>query len=255
MKDKLKVLFAILSSICVILVLLITSIDYHAFNTSFYESEYASMETAKEIGMTQKDLMRSTKTLLDYLHDDRDDIDVSAHIKGNKREVFNEKEAMHMVDVKALYQNVLSLRMIALIGGAIMLIYLFVRFKSKALITLSYRYMQVAIVFLILIAALSIWAICDFYTFWTSFHQLFFTNDLWLLNPATDVMINMFPQDFFFHMVLRIVLTFALFFIALFGLSLWYVKRWMKVEGLTNTDKKTPLQSSSTSDTIVTSKE
>lgn len=48
----------------------------------------------------------------------------------------------------------------------------------------------------------------DFNGFWTTFHQLFFTNDLWLLNPATDLMINLFPEAFFSHLVIRILLWF-----------------------------------------------
>jgi uncharacterized membrane protein len=43
---------------------------------------------------------------------------------------------------------------------------------------------------------------------------LFFNNDLWLLDPATDVMINMFPEEFFYDMAIGIVWR-ALLFIAL----------------------------------------
>ena len=37
----------------------------------------------------------------------------------------------------------------------------------------------------------------DFDVLFTRFHHLLFTNDLWLLDPATDAMIRMLPEAFF----------------------------------------------------------
>jgi integral membrane protein (TIGR01906 family) len=44
----------------------------------------------------------------------------------------------------------------------------------------------------------------DFYKYFTVFHEIFFTNDLWLLDPAADRLINIFPQDFFTDMAFSI---------------------------------------------------
>lgn len=230
MREKTKTLLAIIASVSAILVILISSIDFHAFNRSFYDSEYKEMETAHDIGMTQSDLMKSTNTLLDYLQDDRDDIKVRVPIKGNKEEVFNVKEEMHMIDVKNLYQNVLSLRLISFGLLILSLSWLFIRLKKKAWDTLAYRFIQVSIAFVIILVGLGIVALCDFTMFWTAFHQIFFTNDLWILNPATDIMINMFPQDFFFHMVMRITITFVLIYGTLIIGSIVYIKKWIKRE-------------------------
>ena len=37
----------------------------------------------------------------------------------------------------------------------------------------------------------------DFNALFIRFHELVFTNDLWLLDPATDAMIRMLPEPFF----------------------------------------------------------
>lgn len=66
---------------------------------------------------------------------------------------------------------------------------------------------------------LSFWASIDFTNFWISFHELFFTNDLWLLNPMTDLMIQMFPETFFFDMVIQIIVVFFATFSILLILS------------------------------------
>ena len=44
----------------------------------------------------------------------------------------------------------------------------------------------------------------DFNTAFTVFHEIFFTNDLWLFDPAEDYMIRMLPEVFFYDMALRI---------------------------------------------------
>ena len=38
------------------------------------------------------------------------------------------------------------------------------------------------------------------------FHEISFNNNLWLLNPETDNLIKLFPLEFFYDFVLKIVL-------------------------------------------------
>ncbi|MGB4393229.1 MAG: DUF1461 domain-containing protein, partial [Bacillota bacterium] len=44
----------------------------------------------------------------------------------------------------------------------------------------------------------------DFTRWWTAFHLVTFDNDLWRLDPATDWLIRIFPEEFFFAAVKRI---------------------------------------------------
>ena len=57
-------------------------------------------------------------------------------------------------------------------------------------------------------AVIGIWAAVDFNNFWVSFHHVFFTNDLWMLDPAESRMIRMFQEAFFADMVGRILAWF-----------------------------------------------
>ena len=59
-------------------------------------------------------------------------------------------------------------------------------------------------------------------TFFTKFHELFFNNDYWIFNSATDPIIDLLPDEFFLHcciMILGIILAFAAVCIIL------YIKR------------------------------
>ena len=61
--------------------------------------------------------MNATNTLLDYMQDKRDDIIVVEKVNGNEREIFDERETLHMVDVKNLYLNAMKTRTILLVGS------------------------------------------------------------------------------------------------------------------------------------------
>ena len=50
----------------------------------------------------------------------------------------------------------------------------------------------------------------DFNKYFLLFHEMFFSNDLWLLNPETDLLIRMLPEGFFLDMVVRIGIIFLL---------------------------------------------
>ena len=52
------------------------------------------------------------------------------------------------------------------------------------------------------------------------FHQIFFDNDLWILDPATDLLINIVPEPFFMDTALYIVLLFGASMLLLFAVSL-----------------------------------
>ena len=60
----------------------------------------------------------------------------------------------------------------------------------------------------------------NFNKYFTYFHEIFFTNDLWLLNPETDVLIQMLPLEFFYSIATKISTMFILevIILALIGL-------------------------------------
>lgn len=219
---------AFIAAVTLVFIILITSIDINCFDRSFYQSEYKQLDTAQELGMTENDLFLATNTLLDYLQDKRDDIDVSVSVKGSEGPAFNSKEASHMVDVRGLYHFAMILRNICMILFVVSIIYLIVRLKKDMLTLFSISFMKSAVLIAVFMSMLAGWAFVDFDAFWTTFHHIAFRNDLWLLNPATDLMINLFPSDFFFQLVFRIVAVFGTSFIAIFAGCYLYLRSQLK---------------------------
>ena len=56
---------------------------------------------------------------------------------------------------------------------------------------------------------LSLAFIGDFTQGFTAFHHIFFDNDLWILDPRTDLLINIVPEPFFVDTAARIGLLFG----------------------------------------------
>jgi integral membrane protein (TIGR01906 family) len=50
----------------------------------------------------------------------------------------------------------------------------------------------------------------DFTEAFIKFHELAFSNDLWMLDPRTDYLVAIFPEGFWFDAVIRIATTSAI---------------------------------------------
>ena len=99
-------LLRILSAVCgtfVVLGIILNCVNFFCFQKSFYQREYQKLDTAEQIGMSGADLQAATDALLDYLRGRREDLHVQAIIGGQQREVFNQREILHMADVRTLY--------------------------------------------------------------------------------------------------------------------------------------------------------
>ena len=100
---------------------MLTVVDVLCFDRGVYTKEYAKNGTAEYMQMSDEDLEHTTDVLLAYLKDERDDLYVKAVVDGTEREVFDQREKLHMIDVKALYQNAMTFRTAAAVIGAVLL--------------------------------------------------------------------------------------------------------------------------------------
>lgn len=200
-----------LAWVLLIVSVFLTIVDVCCFDRAFYEKEYAKNETAEVIDISEEELMKVTNHLLDYLLDTEEDLRISAVIAGKDRNVFDERDTAHMVDVKVLYQNAMTVRKLCFAGALGLFVYVIVSMKKEALLPLASSYYKALGLFLAACAAVLIASAIDFDALWRLFHHIFFSNDLWLLDPAVSVLINMVPLQFFYDLVAKIVVMFVAF--------------------------------------------
>lgn len=79
-------------------------------------------------------------------------------------------------------------------------------------------------IFLLLAALLGAVVATDFSNAFVTFHHIFFDNDLWILDPSVDMLVNIVPEGFFFDTALRILLIFAGTLLLLCAVSFFYLR-------------------------------
>jgi len=200
------------------IVLVLSALQMTAFNLDFYREQYTHRATADLIGVSQNDLLTVTQVLLDYTSGVRSDMNVSVVVEGVDQPYYNQREIDHMVDVRNLYLNVIQIRNILALF-AVFNLSLLVIFKRKLVVKeLQFGLTWVSIALGSLLLVIGSFAVINFEAFWTAFHKIFFSNDLWLLDPNTDRLINMVPEGFFIDLIVMIVTHFGLALLSLFTL-------------------------------------
>ncbi len=200
------------------IVLILSVLQFTAFNLDFYREQYNSRGTAESIGVSDSDLILVTEVLLDYTSGQREDLNVVVSVNGVMQNFYNQREVDHMIDVRVLYMAVLQIRDILLIFGFINLLSLVLMYKKKTIPLLQFGLTWVSVAFGTVLLVLGTFAILDFDTFWTAFHKVFFSNDLWLLDPYTDNLVNLVPERFFIDLIMMIFTHFSLALLTLFTL-------------------------------------
>ncbi|MDD2481694.1 MAG: TIGR01906 family membrane protein [Lutispora sp.] len=208
----------IVSVLVLPLLILLTSMELITFNVNYYKTEYEKHDISKKLSIEESDLMDSTAKLLDYLRDDRKDLDFKAKIDGKEQDFFSSRDKMHMVDVKNLFiigriiRNVIFI--VLLLISAIFIYNKNIRFDIGNFLLTSSIVGVLPIVILVILINI------DFYKYFTIFHEIFFTNDLWLLDPNADRLVNIFPESFFFDTAIKIIMYYLIVQLVLFILSM-----------------------------------
>ena len=150
--------------------------------------------------------------------------ELNAYLTGSgelKTDFFNEREKLHLKDVKDLIWNVFFVFYAILFLLVILLCYFIISKKIKiiweSLYTSGLISFGVVAVFLLV-------SILNFNWLFTWFHLLSFNNELWLL-PRDSRLVNMFPSGFFSGMFTRILVYSGLTGIGLI-IAGWVIRKF-----------------------------
>ncbi len=123
---------------------------------------------------------------------------LALNVNGSLQPAFNERELAHLDDCFRLFALLRKVRrrlipwaVLLIVGGAYLLND---RRGARRVAWLS------PLILLIPLGAFALWATVDFDGAFVFFHRVLFTNDLWLLDPRTDLLIRICPQGMFEQM-------------------------------------------------------
>lgn len=127
---------------------------------------------------------------------------LEVEVFGEVQPAFNARELTHMEDCRQLFILLRQVRNAALAAGLGLLVLGAPLCRDRRWFLRASWIAPLAL--LVPLALFALWAAADFNSAFSFFHKLLFTNDLWLLNPETDLLIRICPASMFANMGLRI---------------------------------------------------
>ena len=197
---------AVIMMFLLIGVLLLTSFQVAIYGDSqyrFYEREYKKYQVADSLNMTMDNIMDVTDQMMAYLIGNKAELSVITDVDGETQDFFNEQDRFHMGEVKELFLGGLKIRNIMLVAVLLILILLAAR-KADIIKLLPRAYFVTLGITGVITVVLGGLFASDFDKYFRIFHEIFFDNDQWMFDPATDYMIRMLPEGFFYDFVFRI---------------------------------------------------
>ncbi|MEG3581919.1 MAG: TIGR01906 family membrane protein [Chloroflexota bacterium] len=208
-----KSLFITITSLLLPVILVITSLDILVRYDLIYEYNMESNDTPLQTGLSEETLRDTNDKIRDYFYGDQELLDVA---------IYSSKEILHMQDVKSLINFIFNFGRICSIIFCIFSFVLFYYFSVQLVSIFKYS----LYLFSCLLIFLGLGFIFLFNQIFLIFHQISFTNDLWILNPETDFLLIMFPESFFRDVAIMIVVLAILINLLLF-LSIRKLKQYI----------------------------
>ena len=206
-KNRMKpaAVFGFLLAWMLILFVLAAAIYGMAGNAGLITDEMLRHAPPGDTGLPETDYPGVGRMITDYLTGRRTDFQYyRSDAEGNSYACFRKHEADHMADCRGLIRLAGTLRWIT---GGITLILLgtgpLMRAARKTFAQGVLRGLEIAAAAGLLIL---IWAAVDFDGLFVTFHRLAFTNDGWLLDTRTDLLIRLMPVSFFVSLGARLLL-------------------------------------------------
>jgi len=210
-------------------VLLLTASLSLAVNTEWLQHYGFEKYGISEVtGLARAELDKAAAGLIDYFNSGDESISLTVVKDGEPFELFNEREAGHLRDVKELihlgYRVLLGTFVYALAFAGVSLFW----WRDRA--RLGWGLVGGGALTLVLMIAIGLVIVFNFDQFFLQFHLISFANDLWMLDPTTDYLIMMFPRGFWFDAALFCAIVTAVLALILGGTGWWLKRRDRRAE-------------------------
>lgn len=196
-----KKLYYIIISICIFFSILISSIFITTYDKSFYIKQFQINNTYENSMVLSRNISPNfvAKEVISYLKGDINNL--------NRSGIFTNEEIIHMKDVKNLF---IASKYVFLLLLTITVLTAIYTIRKYSLYDFLKNVIKYFILTSIIIIGIFFIAFLNFNESFTIFHEILFTNDYWLLDPDTSIIINIMPEEFFMAHASNIVLIFSL---------------------------------------------
>ncbi len=176
--------------------LVTANVRFLASDIGYYRHGFREFDSPGRTGLPLADLDRAGGEIINYFEDDGQTLRILVTVDGQEESLFSAKETEHMRDVKTLIRAVYRLNEVSL---AIVLAYVacVVLWTGERSVAGLAKLALAGVGFgIAVVGVVGVFALTGFDQAWTTFHEIAFRNDLWRLDPDTDRLIQMFPEEF-----------------------------------------------------------
>lgn len=187
----------IIITLCLPVFLTATVLRAEINEPRLYYWSVSQPDVLRTTGISQIELEQASLRLIDYFNSEVASPQMEVTRQGKKVQLFNERELLHLEDVRGLVQLDYRIQIIAgfLIGICLALLALAVSNPIRSIGTALISGTSLTLVLALALAAIS--AVEFDLLFW-QFHVVSFSNLMWQLDPSRDHLIQMFPQSFWY---------------------------------------------------------
>ncbi len=183
-------------SVSLPVIILLSSLQVIVFQPSYFDIQFSRYNIEEATGIESDDLRHIMGEVMLYLKGGRADLEIFAPVQGEEREIFGEREKEHMVDVYHLFSKGLLIRNVALALAA--LAFLLMLLNSNNFYLSLLKALSWGTWFPLCLMALASAVVATNFSYWfVVFHEVLFANDLWILDPSREILIQMLPEGFF----------------------------------------------------------
>lgn len=199
MKKFLNILF----SICISIVIIVGVINFTVGFKQLYYFDIDYLNISELSGLSKDDIKLNYDYLIDY--------NLNKNVSEFKLPTLKSSPQgkIHFEEVRNIFQNINKLAKVLMIVSLIGIIFNAKNKNIKILKTTS-------ITLIIMPLLLAVPVLLNFEKSFIIFHKLLFRNDYWIFSPDLDPVINILPEEFFFHAGVMILMLILLVSILLF---------------------------------------
>ncbi len=205
--------------LCLPLLLLSASIGWAVNSLWLYEYGFHKYNVGATTGLDDSQLHKAAVGVISYFNSGEEYITLTVEKNGETFELFNQREIIHLKDVKGLirldYWVLLGTLMYTLGYAGVSFFWRKPKYRRR----LASGAFAGSSLTLGLMLALGIGVLVGFNQLFLLFHLISFSNDLWVLDPTRDYMIMLFPGGFWYDVFLLCALATALGAVILGGVA------------------------------------
>lgn len=202
--------------LCIPFFLITTNLRWAVNEIRLYEYGFNKYMVSEKTGFSEEELLDVAQGLIHYFNTGNG---------GEEFEIFNEREVVHLEDVRSLIVLCYCVQLATLVYLIIFALAGFIWKRKRFAPPFIRMTVGGSILTIALLAFVGLLALADFDWLFTTFHHLFFSGDSWILSGYLP---QIFTWGFFYDAALFIIGAIVVEALVIGGLGGFFIHRWRK---------------------------